>query len=58
MGYKNTIPYSVFHSDRDFESFMILHINSFEFTQDRKQFTISYDDYEPLLNLLSMVFTH
>ena len=58
MGYKNTIPYSVFHSDRDFETFMTLHIKSFEFTQDRKQFTISYEDYEPLLNLLSMVFTH
>lgn len=58
MGYKNVIPYSVLHSDRDFETFITMHVPSFEFTQDRKQFTINYNDYDRLLNTLAMLFTH
>ena len=58
LGYKNEVPYNIFHSDRDFEMFIILHIDSFEFSPDRKQFTIKYEDYDKLLNVLSMIFTN
>ena len=58
MGYKNTIPYTIFHSDRDFETFITLHVPSFEFTQDRKQFTITYDDYDRFINTLALLFTN
>jgi DNA polymerase elongation subunit (family B) len=58
LGYKNEVQYNIFHSDRDFEQFISKHVESFEFTTDRKQFTIKYEDYDKLLNTLSMIFTN